>query len=315
MPINKIQFQAGYSLINLFEDYGSEDKCENILFNLKWPEGFQCPHCKSESYCKLHTRKVFQCNHCHHQTTLTSNTIFASTKLPLTKWFLSIHLITQSKTSLSILELKRQIGVSYKTAWKLKHKIMQVMKERDDSSPLEGLVQIDDVYWGGEKHGGKRGRGSENKTPFIAAVSIDENGHPMKMNMNVVKSFTSEEVKRWSKKHLKSGSTVISDGLSCFRAVTKSDCAHERIVTGGGPTCVDIEEFKWVNTLISNVKTALAGTCHSVSPQHLPRYLGEFCYRFNRRFNLKDMMKRFIYVAVRTPPMPGKLLTMAGLYG
>jgi hypothetical protein len=228
---------------------------------------------------------------------------------------LAIHLLTQSKTSISALELKRQLGVSYNTAWMVKHKIMQVMKERDDRKPLQGLIQVDDVYWGGEHRGGKRGRGSENKTPFIAAVSVDNDGRPQKMNMNVVKGFQSAEIERWSKSHLESGSLVVSDGLPCFNAVTLAGCSHNRIVTGGGPSCVEIEEFIWINTMIANVKTALAGTCHSINPRHLPRYLGEFCYRFNRRFQLGDMIKRFAYVAVRTAPMPGRLLKMAEVYG
>ncbi len=189
MGKNVIQFQSGYSLFEWFNDYGTEEQCTLALFQWKWPNGFVCPGCSSKSFCTLKTRKVYQCNHCHYQTSLTSGTIFSSTKLPLTRWFLAIHLITQSKTGLSALELKRQIHVSYNTAWSMKQKIMQVMKERDDSQPLSGTIQLDDVYWGGELRGGGPGRGSKNKTPFVAAVSINEDGHPIAMNMNVVKGF------------------------------------------------------------------------------------------------------------------------------
>lgn len=312
---NKIQFQQGYSLPELITHYGTEEQCEKSLFDLKWPNGFKCPSCQSNSYCTLKCRKVHQCNKCHRQTSLTSGTVFEATKLPLTIWFMAIHLITQSKTSISALELKRQLGVNYNTAWSIKHKIMHVMKERDDVTKLSGLIQVDDVYWGGEQRGGKRGRGSQNKTAFVAAVSTNEEGHPTYMNMSVVKCFSSDEIKSWSKEHLEPGSSVISDGLPCFNAVKDIGCNHRRIVTGGGPECVKIEEFKWINTVISNVKTALGGSCHSVRSKYLPRYLGEFCYRFNRRFNLRDMMKRFIYVAARTKAMPHRLLTMAEAYG
>ena len=106
-------------------------------------------------------------------------------KLPLTKWFLAMHLLTQSKNGLSALALKRDIGVSYNTAWSLKHKIMQVMKERDDSQPLAGIIQLDDAYIGGELTGGKAGRGSENKTPFVAAIACDEEGHPLRMSLEL----------------------------------------------------------------------------------------------------------------------------------
>lgn len=179
---------------------------------------------------------------------------------------------------------------------------MQVMKERDDSKPLTGKIQLDDVYWGGERRGGKRGRGTENKVPFVAAVSLNEAGHPIAMNMNVVKGFRLAELSRWAKRHLQPGSTVISDGLACFFALKDAGCIHISIVTGGGPQSVTNEEFTWVNTMIGNVKKAINGTYHAINPKHLPRYLAEFCYRHNRRFQLDNMLPRFAYVAVRTPP-------------
>jgi hypothetical protein len=238
---------------------------------------------------------------------LVSGTIFEQTKLPLTTWFLAAHLITPSKTGLSALALMRQIGVAYNTAWSMKHKIMPVMKERDNSKPLSGTVQLDDVYWGGERRGGKRGRGSANKVPFVAAVSLNEEGQPMAMNMNVVKGFRLTEISRWAKQHLQPNSTVISDGLSGFSAVTEAGCSPISIVTSGGTQSVTQEEFTWVNTMIGNVKNAITGTYHAINPKHLPRYLAEFCYRHNRRFQLEDRLPRFAYVAVRTPPMPGRL--------
>lgn len=312
---NKVQFQKGYSLLDFMKDYGTEKQCRKVLFQWRWPDGFNCPECGSSKYCTLTRRLVYQCNNCHHQTSLTSGTIFAATKLDLTIWFLAIHLITQSKSGISALSLHRQLGVSYNTAWSIKQKIMQVMKERDDSKCLSGIIQLDDVYWGGERHGGKRGRGSADKTPFVAAVSINKEGHPVALNMNVLKGFRSRDVASWAKKHLHSDSHVVSDGLACFNAVKEAGCRHTRIVTGGGAECVTLDDFTWVNTMIGNVKNALVGTYHAIDHKHLPRYLAEFCYRFNRRFDLKNMLPRFSYVALRTPPMPMRLLKMAELHG
>jgi ISXO2-like transposase domain len=189
------------------------------------------------------------------------------------------------------------------------------VKERDDSKPLSGVIQLDDVHWGGERHGGKRGRGAANKVPLVAAVSLNGDGHPMAMSMAVVKGFRLSETARWAKQHVKPGSTVISDGLPCFSAVTQAGCRHISIVTGGGPQSVAKEEFTWVNTMVGNVKNAITGTYHAINPRHLPRYLAEFCCRHNRRFQLEDMLPRFAYVAVRTPPMPGRLLKLAEAYG
>lgn len=315
MSKNQVQFQKGYSLTDFFKNYGSEKQCTEAVYKWRWPNGFRCPWCGSARYTFVKTRQLYQCSACHHQTSLMSGTIFEQTKLPLTTWFLAIHLITQAKTGLSALALKRQIGVSYNTAWSVKHKIMQVMKERDDSKPLNGTIQLDDVYWGGERRGGKRGRGSANKVPFVAAVSLNEDYHPIAMNMNVVKGFRVTEIARWANHHLQSGSLVISDGLACFSGVLEVGCHHYRIVTGGGPESVTKEEFTWINTMIGNVKKAINGTYHAINPRHLPRYLAEFCYRFNRRFQLEDMLPRFAYMAVRTPPMPARLLKLTETYG
>ena len=317
MPKNTVQFQKGYSLPEFFHDYGTEEQCEQALVRWRWPDGFVCPNCHSTRYCKLKCRKLYQCHTCRQQTSLTAGTIFAGTKLPLFKWFLAMHLLTQSKNGLSALALKRDIGVSYNTAWMMKQKIMQVMKERDDSKPLQGTIQLDDVYIGGELVGGKPGRGSENKTPIVAAVACNDEGHPISMNLNVVKGFQSKEIARWAQRHVAPGSTVISDGLACFSAVTVVRCEHECIVTGGGPKSVTKEEFAWVNTMIGNVKNAITGTYHSVggNHKHLPRYLAEFCYRFNRRFSLENLLVRLTSVAIRTPPMPYRLLTLAEAHG
>jgi transposase-like protein len=163
-----------------FKDYGTEKQCAEALFKWRWPSGFSCPHCGSSLHSVVKTRKPYQCTNCHHQTSLICGTIFEQTKLPLTTWFLAIHLITQAKTGLSALALMRQIGVWYNTAWSMKQKIMQVMKERDDSKPLSGTIQLDDVYWGGECRGGKRDLGSANKVPLVAAVSLNEDGHQVR---------------------------------------------------------------------------------------------------------------------------------------
>ena len=311
MAKNPVQFQKGLSLPTFLDAYGTEQQCEQTLYRWRWPDGFVCPQCQQRSHCKLNSRKLYQCNHCHHQTSVISGTIFASTKLALTTWFLAIYLLTQSKTGISALALKRLLGVSYRTAWSIKHKLMQVMKERDDSQPLIGTIQIDDAYWGGERHGGKRGRGAAAKVPIVAAVATNEKGHPIAMRMSKVRAFTQAEIAAWSRKHLVASDTVVSDGLNCFPAVTAAGCTHIAIVTGGGPESVKHEEFTWVNTLIGNVKNSLHGTYHAVSARHLPRYLAEFNYRFNRRFKLEDMVPRLGYVAVRTPPMPMRLLTIA----
>jgi transposase-like protein len=313
---NKIQFQQGLSLQGFLSQFGSEDQCRNALVHWRWPQGFVCPSCGHTKYCLLKTRNLFQCNQCRAQISITAGTIFDSTKLSLTIWFLSIYLITQSKVSVSALSLKRTIGVSYNTALLIKHKIQQVMKERDDSKPLDGeYIQADDAYWGGKKHDGIRGRGATGKIPFVAAVSISDKGHPIAIRFSQVSAFSKEAIKAWAQQHLTPKRNVVTDGLECFTAFKESGHYHIAFITGGGPESVKMPEFKWVNTIIGNVKNALRGTFHAISKKHFPRYLAEFCYRFNRRYDLKQMIARFGYIAVRTTPAPQRLLKVAELCG
>ena len=110
------------------------------------------------------------------------------------------------------------------------------------------------------------------------------------------------------------GSTVYSDGLACFKAFDERNCKHEPIVTGSGRAGAQNPVFKWVNTLLGNVKNALNGTFHAFDLKHSPRYLAEFEYRFNRRFDLGAMIERFSYAALRTPPMPYGLLKLVEVY-
>src|SRR5690242_13413169 len=130
MKRNAIQFQKGLSFSAFMTDYGTEQKCFDALVKMRWSSGFECPKCGSQTYCRLKQRStLFQCNNCHSQTSVMAGTIFHSTKLPLTKWFLAIYLMTQSKNGISQLELARQVGVSANTGTKIYHKLAQVMLE------------------------------------------------------------------------------------------------------------------------------------------------------------------------------------------
>jgi len=311
MPKNKIQFQRGLSLHDFLASYGTDSQCREALFQFRWPQGFTCPVCGSVDYYELKTRKLFQCNHCRRQTSVTSGTIFDATKLPLSLWFLGMYLITQSKDGISSLNLARTLGISANAALRMKHKLQHVMKQRDDSQPLSGFIQIDDSYLGGKRRGGKRGRGAPGKTPFLAAVATNEEGHPIAMKFNQVTGFSTDEVVSWAQKHLSQRSVVVSDGLNCFSGLEKAGFRHRAIITGGGPDSVNCPEFKWVNTMIGNVKNSIRGTYHAISEKHVPRYLAEFCYRFNRRFQLDKMVERLAYVAVHTTPIPQHELKLA----
>ncbi len=125
----------------------------------RWPSGFVCPVCGGQDHSLVKTRGLYQCTACRRQTSLIAGTIFAATKVPLGTWFRAMYHLTQSKGGISSIELGRRLGVTQTiTAWKIKHKLMQVMMERDATKRLTGRIEIDDAYLGGERNGAKLGR-------------------------------------------------------------------------------------------------------------------------------------------------------------
>src|SRR3954451_20540926 len=177
------------------ERFGTEAACREALFAMRWREGLTCPACGHRGFCALKTRKVFQCNRCKKQLSLTAGTVFQDSKLPLTTWFAAVYHLAQGKNGISSVELGRRLGVKQATAWLMKHKLMRAMAEREAAKPrLEGRVEIDDAYLGGERQGGKRGRGAAGKTPLVAAVEATADRRPRRLRLSVVKGFRKKEV-------------------------------------------------------------------------------------------------------------------------
>ena len=230
-----------------------------------------------------------------------------ATKLPLTTWFLAFYLIGQAKTGISSLALMRQLGVHYRTAWLIHSKIMEAMCEREEAYPLRGKVQIDDAYLGGERNGGKPGRGSENKVPIVAAVSLDDAGHPLHVKLATVRTFSFAAIADWSQAALTRGCEVISDGLACFRAVAEVGCSHQPVIVNGRHTD-EMTEFPWINTVLSNLKRSFGGTFHALRfDKYADRYLGAFSYRFNRRFDLAAMTERVLHAVCQITALQERL--------
>ena len=164
---------------------------------------------------------------------------------------------------------------------------------------IEGLLALD---------------GAAGKTPFVAAVETTPEGKPVRLKLRRVAGFRSASITTFAKQSLDPASAVVSDGLACFAAVTGAGCSHEIHKTGSGPRAAKAPTFKWVNTALGNIKAAITGTYRSISAKHVPRYLAEFEYRFNRRYDLGAMIPRLTWASVRTPPMPYRLLKLAEVH-
>ena len=313
MTMNRVQFQPGLSMPQFYEQYGTEEKCQAALQVARWPNGFVCPSCGGAARTRFVRAGLpyWQCGSCDRQCSLIRGTMFEASKLALSRWFLAMQLLTQSKNNVSALELMRQLGVSYRSAWLVKHKIMEAMRLREQPRELDGRVEMDDAYLGGERSGGKSGRGSENKVPIVVAVQTTEAGQPIVACLRQ-QPHTQEEVAVFAAAHIATSASVISDGLWCFRATTIVGAAHERVVTGGGKASVELPQFKAVNTLLGNLKTAIRGTYHAFGfAKYAHRYLAEFQYRFNRRFNMRTILARLLHALVAAPAAAERRLRLA----
>lgn len=315
MAMNQVQFQAGLSMVDFMAQYGTEAKCRRVLFKSRWPKGFRCPACsgRRSSRFQREGQIYFQCSACRHQTTLISGTMFEATKLPLKTWFLALHLLTSTKTNMAALELMRHLGVGYSAAWRVKHKVMQAMTEREESRKLGGFVQIDDAYLGGERNGGKSGRGSENKQAFVIAVETDETlQRPKFAVIEPVRTFSNEAITDWSERRLMPETEVYTDGLGAFRRFSDEGHAHTVLVTTGGRAATQVDGARWVNIVLSNVKRSIGGAYHSFNQgKYARRYLGEAAYRFNRRFKLRELMPRLLIAMILCSPCTTTMLRQA----
>src|ERR1700722_18483393 len=220
-----------------------------------------------------------------------------------------MHLLAQGKKGLSNIELGRRLGISTNAAWRIQHKLMQAMIERDRRYKLGAggpRIEIDDAYIGGERAGEGAGRGRRGHTPFIMAVETSADAR-----LQVVRGFQAGETKRLCA-NVEAGTTVVSDGGQWFRCIAEQPgIVHERHVTGSDRAAARHPAFRWANTMLANVKNSLLATHRVVGAKHLPRYLGSFAWRFNRRFVLMTIHQRLAVAAATTPPMPYRLLKLA----
>ena len=185
----------------------------------------------------------------------------------------------------------------------MKHTIVAVMGRREGEKRLSGRVEMDDAYLGGRRSGGKRGRGADRKTPFVAAVSTGPGGRPRKFELAQVRGLRKREIARGAEQWLAPGSAVVTDGLGCWRVLGEGAYSHRPVRTGSGPKAARVASFKWVNTTLGNIKSAITRTYRKLGPDHAERHLACFAWRYNRRYNLKTMIPRFVYSAARTNSM------------
>jgi len=280
------------SFFDFTQTFNTEEVCRNHLFSIRWPNGFECPKCKNDRYYEIKKRHHYQCTSCRHHTSVTAGTIMDKSHIPLVKWFWAIYMVGTDKRGCSATVLMKKLGIGYKSAWYLLKRIQTAMMERDWDYMLSGIVEVDDAFFGAaDDDNGKRGRGT-SKTQVIVGLSINGKGHPQYVKMEAVSNLKAETVGTFASTNIASGSTISSDAYSSYKRLSENGYNHKPKKFNPKE---DKEHLKWLHTIISNAKAFINGTYHGLDEKHLNFYLAEFCYRFNRRFNIDLLFNRLLF--------------------
>jgi transposase-like protein len=288
-------------LCELIERFGDDQKCRNYLERLRWPDGVHCPKCNGAKISSILKRDQHNCDSdsCGYQFSVTAGTIFHDTHLPLTKWFLATFIMCQSRKGVSANQLKRMLGINYRTAWYLAHRIRHAV-EQATTPKLDGTVEVDETYVGGKKIGWGVYAGKKAKE---VVIGIRERGGELRF-------FHAEDAKAGTlAKYIKENvstdvDVIVTDEFSAYpyaldkagvprgkhETVNHSQKEYVRLGT-------DIHT-NTVESAFSLLKRGIIGTWHRVSAKHLPAYLDEMTWRFNNRKNpflFRDTMLRLIH--------------------
>lgn len=266
-------------LMQLMERFHSDDKCREVLEELRWPNGVACPRCGGRRHAHDSARGVYDCYACGYQFSVLAGTIFHDTKLPLRKWFIAVMLMVEAKKGISANQIKRVLGVSYKTAWYLCHRIRAAVREAYPV-PLKGIVEIDETFVGG-KAGGK-GRGYKgNKAVVVGAVQRDG-----KIILQVVPDRSRVTLHEFVDEAIHDDAEAIhTDDWAPNHGIGDEDTRHETVNHSIGEYVRGDVHTDSVENIWSLLKRSIIGSYHKVSVKHLDAYLDELEWRFNNRDN------------------------------
>jgi transposase-like protein len=290
--------------------FSTDEECRELLKRLRWPLGAECPRCKCKRITKLEAQKRFECDECKYQFSVLSNTIFHDTHLALEKWFLATYLICESRKGMSANQIKRTLGISYKTAWYLCHRIRKAMAGAHKPM-LDGTVEIDETLIGGRKRGAFGHGGGHKQVVF----GIRQRGGDLRF-------FHAEDVKsgtlaKYIKEHVSQDvDVIVTDDYQGYPFAFKRaghDIAKHKKVNHSAKEYVRVEDGFCVTTntvesAFSLLKRGIIGTWHKISAKHLQAYLEEMTFRFNRRNN-SDLFLDTLRHMITADPMTFETLT------
>lgn len=277
-----------FSLQDFQRRFADERACREHLFRLRWPNGFECPRCSHDRHSFHSSRRLYQCAKCKYQVSVTAGTIFHKTRTPLVKWFWTIFLMTRQKSGVSMLAMQRMLGIkTYKTIWTMGHKIRKAMADKDAGYQLGGLMELGGGFVGSHRPDRKKDKSCAPNRVFVAIE--DRGSRPGSIWMkSLADGDLANLVECATPKIQGIGEAMFRSALES-RKKRRSDSlhGHER-------------PNKWVQVLVSNIRGNIKGVHHGVSEKHLDRYLGEFVYRFNRRYYDSQLFSRAVAACVST---------------
>lgn len=269
--------------------FKDDDAARQHLESIRWLDGPVCPHCGafgriSKLEGKGHRPGLYFCGDCREQFTVTVGTVFERSKIPLHKWVLATHLLCASKKGMSSKQIERMLGVTYKTAWFMTHRIREAMKPayKNKLGSGGGTVEADETFWGNSKRSKKgrkyKGRGYEHKEKIFALVERGGNVrafHVPAVNAKTLKPILLAQMAKEA--HL------MTDEAYAYTKVGREFASHGVIKHGKKEYSRGKVHTNTIEGYFSLLKRGLIGTYHHVGEQHLQRYMSEFDFRYNRR--------------------------------
>ena len=276
-----------YTIKDFNRDFPDDAACLEWLRNYLYPDGIYCKICQRVTkHHRVQSRPSYSCDWCGHHVHPTAETIFEKSTTSLRHWFYAVYLMASTRCGISAKQLERELGVTYKTAWRMFHQIRSLLDEK--GGKLRGYVEMDETYIGGYRRG-KRGRGAEGKTP-VAGI-VERRGRIVACKVMNVRAKTLLPILRDS---VARGSTVYTDELGSYNQVGRLGYRHKRIRHAAKVYVIGDIHTNTVDGFWSLLKRGINGVYHSVSAKHLQSYLDEYSFRYNHRSDTRPMFKSFL---------------------
>ena len=319
--------RVGKSLIEVSEEFGTEEQCLDYLEQARWPEGIRCVKCESDRISKFTTkettrkrisrrgqevsakvpaRRLYDCMACGHQFSTTTGTLFHDTHLPLTKWFQAIAIMCNAKKGKSALELQRDLKVAYRTAWYLAHRIRKAM-EQGLGELFGGTVEVDCTFVGGE-FDKRRKRVKYGKQAVAGIVQREAEDQHSKVKAFLVPGETRPAMFPLIAKHIAGDAKVYTDESHAYKLLNQAHPQHEIVAHSGKQYVRGDVSTQGVESFWSLLKRGIIGSYHQVSVKHLQKYVNEFAFRFNHREN-KELFALTVLNLVIASALRYKMLT------